>query len=120
MRLGMKVEAKGVKIMGRRYNEAFLASRLTLSYAVKRAHLPKIKNQKGKIYYLFDDAAENGVHLEWLEEDVKRFDRLWKEGCTLKDLVKMLGRSDTEISLLTLDRAIKGEIDPRKGGLFGG
>jgi hypothetical protein len=123
MRFGRKVEEKGAEkmnSMGSRYNETFLANRLTLTYAVKRSHLPKVKNQEGDIYYLFDDAAENGVHLEWLEKDVKKFDCLWKAGCTLKELVTKLNRNDTEITLLAVDRAIKGMIDSRKGGLFGG
>jgi hypothetical protein len=95
-------------------------SLLHLHYMVKRSHLPKIKGRQGKVYYAFDNMEHFDVFLEWIEEDVELFDRLWDEGKTLDELSEALGRNTTEVTLLAADRAIKGKIEGRKGGIFGG
>jgi hypothetical protein len=60
------------------------------------------------------------VDFLWDERHVLRCDSLWKKGCSIDEISKILKRNKIDIALLILDRAKKGLIDSRRGGLFGG
>jgi hypothetical protein len=55
----------------------------------------------------------------WSLEEVQEFDEMWKQGANVYDLQEYFNRSQEEILLLALDRAMKGEIEPREGGFIG-
>jgi len=67
-------------------------------------------------YVVLDEVK---INFFWSEGEVSDFDCLWKEGRTLKELAKHFDRKPEEVLLLALDRAMLGEIKPRKDGLIG-
>lgn len=66
------------------------------------------------IYIALDD-----MNLDWMPADVKLFDQLWKEGVPVKEIARKLKRPAKEVVILLYDRASKGKVKPRKGGLEG-
>ncbi len=56
----------------------------------------------------------------WSREEVKAFRELWREGYSIQEMARYFKRQEEEIALLVLDQASKGNIEKRKGGLFGG
>jgi fructose-1,6-bisphosphatase/sedoheptulose 1,7-bisphosphatase-like protein len=54
----------------------------------------------------------------WSEKDVSRFDFFWNNGLGIEKIAKRLKRDIDEVVILIMDRARKGYIKPRKGGLM--
>jgi hypothetical protein len=52
-------------------------------------------------------------------KEVEEIDFLWSEGRSIVDISKYYKRNQNEVFVLLLDRAIKGRIDGRSGGIFG-
>lgn len=74
--------------------------------------------------YLFNDQGQTYIACErfdflWTKDDVKDFQRLWEEGCSIQKLSQRFNRSQEEVALLVIDRASRGRIKPRKNGIFG-
>ena len=64
----------------------------------------------GKVYYALDDIDSYGVFLEWYEEDIEEFDRLYHQGLTVDRLAVHFNRTEDEVGILIMDRAIKGHL----------
>lgn len=58
-------------------------------------------------------------NFDWKPKDVIRFRTLWYEGKSIKGIAKTLKRSVLETSLLMIDQADKGFIEPRDTGIWG-
>lgn len=56
---------------------------------------------------------------DWTRNEVMKFIEMWNEGKSIWDLAKRFRRSKIECAVLIMDLAEKGEIKPRKTGLFG-
>lgn len=52
-------------------------------------------------------------------EDVRRFDRLWKDGVNVLDIARELDKDPDEIAILVIDRIRKGNISQRANGAWG-
>jgi hypothetical protein len=76
----------------------------------------KAKMEFGKVYYCLEDLDERGVSLDWYEDDVIEFDKLYHEGKSVQWLSEYFGRGTDEVAILILDRAIKDKINPEKRG----
>ncbi|PFI93391.1 hypothetical protein [Priestia megaterium] len=64
----------------------------------------------GKVYYALDDIDSYGVFLEWYEEDIEKLDELFHKGLTIDRLAAHFNRTEDEIGILIMDRAIKGHL----------
>lgn len=90
------------------FGETYAINNQVTSYIENRIQFKKLKNKRdAKMYILFD---ENPELTEWFEEDVKEFDVLFSEGWTVKDLAGYFGRTNDEVALLIMERAIRGKI----------
>lgn len=65
-------------------------------------------------YLLFED-----MDLTFTNDEVKKFDYLWKEGLDIRDIAKYLDRNIEEVNLLAFDRATKNRIQRRENGIYG-
>lgn len=71
-------------------------------------------NRRCSIYLAAED-----MDLVWSLSDVRKFDAAWRDDVPLAEIANMLGRDTDEVAILAIDRARRGRIQPRKGGLFG-
>lgn len=55
----------------------------------------------------------------WKEEDVSKFEDLWREGYSILDIARFFKVKPIDILLLALDRAEQGYIRSRPGSIFG-
>lgn len=76
--------------------------------------LPELTNQRQNIYIVCEE-----IDMVWDEQDIKEFERMWKEGLSIEDIAKSFDRDPDEVGLLIIDRSRKGMIQRRKGGLNG-
>jgi len=74
----------------------------------------ELKHRRQNIYVACED-----LDFVWDERDVIQVDRMWEEGFSIDDIAKAFDRDTDEIALLVIDRARKGYIQPRKGGIRG-
>lgn len=63
--------------------------------------------------------AHEHAGLDWDPKEVIKFDRLWNQGASYKEMARTLKRPQMDVTLLILDRAEKGYIKQRYGGIFG-
>lgn len=50
---------------------------------------------------------------------LETFCKLWEEGWSIKTIGKKMGLSQVNVTLIAIDRDLKGKIKPRKGGIYG-
>ncbi|OIJ12684.1 hypothetical protein BKP37_12850 [Anaerobacillus alkalilacustris] len=62
--------------------------------------------------------ALSDVNMDWEHKDVEKFETLWKEGISLKEIARKLKRTHDEVGVIIMDRARKGKIKPRKNGIW--
>ena len=74
-----------------------------------------MKKSRPSIYMALEE-----MDLIWNVKDVMRFDKMWKQGIGVEEMIEVLGRSADEILALALDRGAKGKIKSREGGFIGG
>ncbi|UED78088.1 hypothetical protein [Brevibacillus sp. DP1.3A] len=55
----------------------------------------------------------------WDLSEVQRFRDLWREGHSIIEIAKELGRLQIEVAILALDQGEQTRIHPRFGGVFG-
>lgn len=55
----------------------------------------------------------------WDEKDVKVIERMWSSGVSIYDISRSFNRDPDEVVILIIDRARRGSIKPRKGGVLG-
>lgn len=65
---------------------------------------------------LFEDINIKWV---WKDSELYRFRALWDEGLNVQELAHELNTTKRSITLLVMDQDYKGEIKPRKFGLYG-
>lgn len=68
-----------------------------------------------KDYYITLDHA----NLDWLPEHVTKVEEMWRNGFPVSEIAQNVKRSDKDTFLLIYDRLELGEIEARKGGIFG-
>ena len=56
---------------------------------------------------------------DWEMDEVKVVEKMWKEGKSISDIAKVVKRNTNEVAVLIMDRAAKGKIKKRPGGVFG-
>ncbi len=107
---------------GEKRAQLFTANKLETSYIEQRKQFKglkrsnKTKMDSGRVYYCLDDLDGWGLSLDWYEDDVKEFDKLYHEGKSVQWLSEYFGRGTDEVAILILDRAIKEKINPKKRG----
>jgi hypothetical protein len=74
----------------------------------------ELKHQRQNIYL----ACEN-LDFVWDERDVVAFDHMWNEGFSIWDIAKAFDRDPDEVVILAIDRVKRGNIQKRKGGVWG-
>lgn len=55
----------------------------------------------------------------WDLVEILEIEQLWRQGKSLEYIAEWIGRSQTDVFLLLLDRAEQGYVDARVGGVFG-
>lgn len=84
---------------------------------IKRKMEHDYLRKKSQSIYMALEGAD--LDFYWNEADVLKFDRMWKKGVNILDIARFFGRDPDEIVLLGIDRARKGFIGKRKGGIVG-
>lgn len=56
---------------------------------------------------------------DWGMDEVKVVEKMWKEGKSISDISRAVKRDTNEVAVLIMDRAAKGKIKKRPGGVFG-
>ena len=94
---------------------AWIAKR-TEQYCEKWMEDNYMKKESQSIY-----TALEGEDLDfyWEEADVLKFDQMWRSRVNLLDIARYFGRDPDEVVVLAIDRARKGFIGKRKGGIVG-
>ena len=62
--------------------------------------------------------ACESIDFSWTRQEVSKFVRLWQDGASLETLCETFRRSENDVGMLIVDQRIKGNIKPRKGGLW--
>jgi hypothetical protein len=75
-----------------------------------------MKKTSRNIYMALDD---DDLNFYWDEREVMQFDRLWKSEMNILEIAEFFNRDPDEVVVLALDRARKGFIGKRKGGIVG-
>jgi hypothetical protein len=75
-----------------------------------------MKKRSQALYMALDD---DDINFFWDEKEVMRFDELWKNGTNILDIAEFFNRDPDEVVVLAIDRARKGFIGKRKGGIVG-
>ncbi|WDL97817.1 helix-turn-helix domain-containing protein [Alicyclobacillus sp. ALC3] len=71
-------------------------------------------NSRRSLYLAGED-----MDLVWSVADVRKFDAAWRDDVPLAEIAEVLGRDADEVAILAIDRARRGRIQPRAGGVFG-
>jgi hypothetical protein len=50
----------------------------------------------------------------WCPSEIQKFDELWEQDKSIKEMAQELRRTEIAILLLSLDRIFKGEVKPRE------
>ena len=56
---------------------------------------------------------------DWSMKDVRRVEKMWKDGFHISDISKTVKRDMDEVAILIMDRVKKGKIKKRAGGVLG-
>jgi hypothetical protein len=75
-----------------------------------------MKKRSQALYMALDD---DDINFFWDEKEVMAFDELWKNGTNILDIAEFFNRDPDEVMILGIDRARKGFIGKRKGGIVG-
>jgi hypothetical protein len=75
-----------------------------------------MKKKSQSIYMALE---EEDLDFFWDEKEVLEFDRLWESRMNILDIAAHFDRDPDEVMLLAIDRARKGFIAKRKGGIVG-
>lgn len=59
------------------------------------------------------------VNFFWCSRELRKFKELWHKGVSIEYMVERFKRKHLDITLLIMDQARIGEINPRKGGAKG-
>ena len=78
---------------------------------IKRLYL---KNSRNKVY-----VAMEGANFIWSAQEARDFRELWRNGISLTDIAAYFKRTHEEVTILVMDQALKGFVEPREGGIFG-
>lgn len=62
---------------------------------------------------------EKNVRWVYKDREIQHFRQLWNEGVSLKGIAFAMRRTQLDITLLILDQAEAGKIQPRETGIFG-
>jgi hypothetical protein len=84
--------------------------------AESRIDMHYMKRKSQKVYMALED---DDLNFYWDEKEVELFDKLWKRRTNIMDIADALKRDPDEVMLLAIDRARKGFINKRKGGIVG-
>lgn len=75
-----------------------------------------MKKSSQALYMALDD---DDINFYWDDKDVLQFDQMWESRVNIMDIAEFFGRDPDEVMLLAIDRARKGFISKRKGGIVG-
>jgi hypothetical protein len=75
-----------------------------------------MKKKSRNIYMALED---DNMNFYWDEKEVLLFDKIWKRGTNIMDIADTFRRDPDEVMILAIDRARKGFIGKRKGGIVG-
>ncbi len=78
--------------------------------------LDKIKlRPKEELVIVLED-----LDFSWYKYEIEKVKKLWIYGWHIADIAKYIKRDQDEVAALIMHLARKGEIQKRKGGIFGG
>lgn len=84
-----------------------------LSYLQQHQKRKKVQDDTSKpVYTMF-----KGVNMNWVLEDVIRFEEFWRQGMSIPEIARELHREPDLILLLAIDRAEIGKIEARQNGV---
>jgi hypothetical protein len=72
-----------------------------------------LRNKRNMIYIALEDVEDTDFF--WSSREIRKFDNLWKEKMSLKEIAKDMHRSEISVLLLSFDRILRGLIEPREG-----
>jgi hypothetical protein len=75
--------------------------------------------EKKSLVNLYMALDDEDLNFYWDEAEVELFDKLWKRRTNILDIADTFKRDPDEVMLLAIDRARKGFIKKRKGGIVG-
>ena len=78
---------------------------------IERLHL---KDSSRSFHIALED-----LNFKWNVRDVQEFRRMWEEGLSIWDIARAFDRDPDEVVLLIMDQSRKGDIKPRKNGIWG-
>lgn len=84
--------------------------------AESRIDMHYMKRKSQKVYVALED---DDINFNWDEKEVELFDKLWKRRTNIMDIADALKRDPDEVMILAIDRARKGFVGKRKGGIVG-
>lgn len=88
-----------------------LRHQLLVDRAIEKKYMTK---KRSHTYICCED-----LDFVWDEREVVQVEKMWASGLSLFDIARAFDRAPDEVALLIMDRARKGKIKQRKGGVFG-
>lgn len=85
-----------------------------LTHAEQQIQSRYLSESRRKIYTALED-----LNFVWDEQDVVRFDAMWKSGQSIAEIAHELQRDIDDVAVLAMDRNRRYAIRPRLGGVFG-
>jgi phenylpyruvate tautomerase PptA (4-oxalocrotonate tautomerase family) len=72
-----------------------------------------LRNQRNMIYIALEEVEDTDFF--WSKKEIRKFDILWKQKISLKEIAKEMHRSEISVLLLSFDRILRELIEPREG-----
>lgn len=83
------------------------------SRAIGRLETAYLKQRRRQLYIACED-----LDFVWSLSELRKFREMWNEGYSIVDIADELDRPQEEVAILILDQSNKGNIQPRKNGIF--
>ena len=71
-------------------------------------------------YYLFAAEGEKEIRLDYPRRTINNFIEKWNEGKSISEICFDLKINQAEFILITVDLSVKGKVQQRTKGIYGG
>jgi phenylpyruvate tautomerase PptA (4-oxalocrotonate tautomerase family) len=71
-----------------------------------------LRKQRNMIYIALEDVEDTDFF--WSRKEIRKFDLLWEENMPIAEIAKEMHRTEISVLLLSFDRLLKGNIEPRE------
>lgn len=82
--------------------------------SVQRKQLQKLR-PKELLHIVLDD-----FDFSWTKKETDKFMELYRADAPIWEMARKLKREQVEVALLIMDFELRGRIEPRVGGVYGG